>query len=162
MPVSFNVRPRPPSRRSRRKCSPAFRAQYQTLLSRWTRGLWRVWRCVLCSLFSTASFQLHLFVSALSAFGLVAFPLLRGLTTRSTGPIAACRHLGYKSLAQMPTRRNGPVSSNVRPHQRHAHNPPVNRRKFCGTHYNTSSAFYASTRKLLFTLCHCTSSSSSK
>ena len=24
--------------------------------------------------------------------------------------------MGYKSLAQMPTRRNGPVSSNVRPH----------------------------------------------
>ena len=38
------------------------------------------------------------------------------LTHRSTGPIAAGRHLGYKSLAQMPTRRNGPVSSNVRPH----------------------------------------------
>ena len=38
-----------------------------------------------------------------------------GLTNRSTGPIAACRHLGYKSLAQMPARRNGPVSSNVRP-----------------------------------------------
>ena len=36
------------------------------------------------------------------------------LTIRSTGPIAACRHLGYKSLAQMPARRNGPVSSNVR------------------------------------------------
>ena len=43
--------------------------------------------------------------------------MLRGLTTRSTGPIAAGRHLGYKSLAQMPTRRNGPVSSNVRPHK---------------------------------------------
>ena len=39
-----------------------------------------------------------------------------GLTIRSTGPIAAGRHLGYKSLAQMPTHRNGPVSSNVRPH----------------------------------------------
>ena len=37
------------------------------------------------------------------------------LTNRSTGPIAACRHLGYKSLAQMPSRHNGPVSSNVRP-----------------------------------------------
>ena len=37
------------------------------------------------------------------------------LTLRSTGPIAAGRHLGYKSLAQMPTHRNGPVSSNVRP-----------------------------------------------
>ena len=37
------------------------------------------------------------------------------LTIRSTGPIAAGRHLGYKSLAQMPTHRNGPVSSNVRP-----------------------------------------------
>ena len=37
-----------------------------------------------------------------------------GLTPRSTGPIAAGRHLGYKSLAQMPSRRNGPVSSNVR------------------------------------------------
>ena len=39
----------------------------------------------------------------------------RGLTIRSTGPIAAGRHLGYKSLAQLPARRNGPVSSNVRP-----------------------------------------------
>ena len=39
------------------------------------------------------------------------------LTHRSTGPIAACRHLGYKSLAQMPTRRNGPVSSNVSHHR---------------------------------------------
>ena len=38
----------------------------------------------------------------------------RRLTIRSTGPIAAGRHLGYKSLAQMPARRNGPVSSNVR------------------------------------------------
>ena len=25
--------------------------------------------------------------------------------------------MGYKSLAQMPTRRNGPVSSNIRPHR---------------------------------------------
>ena len=39
-----------------------------------------------------------------------------GLTIRSTGPIAAGRHLGYKSLAQMPARHNGPVSSNVRRH----------------------------------------------
>ena len=77
--------------------------------------MWRMLRCVLCSLFSAVSFQLHRFVSALSAFGLVALPLRRGLTYRSTGPIAACRHLGYKSLAQMPARRNGPVSSNVRP-----------------------------------------------
>ena len=38
------------------------------------------------------------------------------LTLRSTGPIAAGRHLGYKSLAQTPARHNGPVSSNVRPH----------------------------------------------
>ncbi len=36
------------------------------------------------------------------------------LTSHSTGPIAARRHLGYKSLAQMPPRHNGPVSSNVR------------------------------------------------
>ena len=36
------------------------------------------------------------------------------LTGRSTGPIAAGRHLGFKSLAQMPARRNRPVSSNVR------------------------------------------------
>ena len=42
-----------------------------------------------------------------------------GLTYRSTGPIAAGRHLGYISLAQMPARRNGPVSSNVRPHNPH-------------------------------------------
>ena len=36
------------------------------------------------------------------------------LTFRSTGPIAAGWHLGYKSLAQVPACRNGPVSSNVR------------------------------------------------
>ena len=41
----------------------------------------------------------------------------RRLTLRSTGPIAACRHLGYKSLAQIPAHRNGPVNSNVRPHR---------------------------------------------
>ena len=41
----------------------------------------------------------------------------RWLTYRSTGPIAAFRHLGYKSLAQMPAHRNGPVSSNVSHHQ---------------------------------------------
>ena len=35
------------------------------------------------------------------------------LTIRSTGPIAAGRHLGYKSLAQMPAHRNRPVTSNV-------------------------------------------------
>ena len=39
------------------------------------------------------------------------------LTIRSTGPIAAGRHLGYKSLAQTPARRNRPVSSNVRRHK---------------------------------------------
>ena len=33
-----------------------------------------------------------------------------GLTRRSTGPIAAGRHLVYKSLAQIPARRNRPVS----------------------------------------------------
>ena len=38
----------------------------------------------------------------------------RRLTPRSTGPIAACRHLGYKILAQIPAHRNGPVNSNVR------------------------------------------------
>ena len=37
-----------------------------------------------------------------------------GLTRRSTGPIAAGRHLGYKSLAQTPARRNRPVSLYVR------------------------------------------------
>ena len=36
-----------------------------------------------------------------------------GLTIRSTGPIAAGRHLGYKSLAKTPARRNRPDSSNV-------------------------------------------------
>ena len=40
----------------------------------------------------------------------------RGLTWRSTGPIAAGRHLGYKSLAQIPAGRNRPVSLYVRPH----------------------------------------------
>ena len=47
------------------------------------------------------------------------------LTHRSTGPIAACRHLGYKSLAQMPSRHNGPVSSNVRRHQIPIHPPQL-------------------------------------
>ena len=35
------------------------------------------------------------------------------LTCRSTGPIAAGRHLGYKSLAQIPAHRNRPVSFDV-------------------------------------------------
>ena len=39
------------------------------------------------------------------------------LTIRSTGPIAAGRHLGYKSLAQMPAHRNRPVTSNVSHHK---------------------------------------------
>ena len=38
------------------------------------------------------------------------------LTWRSNGPIAAGRHLGYKSLAQIPVRRNRPFSFNVRHH----------------------------------------------
>ena len=50
----------------------------------------------------------------------------RGLTSRSTGPIAAGRHLGYKSLAQMPARHTGPVSSNVRPHMP----PPLHFQRF--------------------------------
>ena len=36
--------------------------------------------------------------------------------------------MGYKSLAQMPAHRNGPVNSNVRPHQTHTvsiHSAPV-------------------------------------
>ena len=40
------------------------------------------------------------------------------LTCRSTGPIAAGRHLGYKSLAQTPARRNRPVSFDVSHHKR--------------------------------------------
>ena len=40
-----------------------------------------------------------------------------GLTRRLTRPIAAGRHLGYKSLAQTPARRNRPVSLYVRPHR---------------------------------------------
>ena len=39
----------------------------------------------------------------------------RGLTIRSTGPIAACRHLPrHFILGQMPPHHNVPVSSNVR------------------------------------------------
>ena len=44
------------------------------------------------------------------------------LTRRSTGPIAAGRHLGYKSLAQIPSHRNRPVSLYVRHHQENAAN----------------------------------------
>ena len=40
-----------------------------------------------------------------------------GLTRRLTGPIAAGRPLGYKSLAQTPARRNRPVSLYVRRHK---------------------------------------------
>ena len=53
-------------------------------------------------------------VHASFAFGF-RWPKQCGLTIRSTGPIAAGRHLGYKSLAQIPAHRNRPVSSNVRP-----------------------------------------------
>ena len=41
------------------------------------------------------------------------------LTCRSTGPIAAGRHLVYKSLAQIPAHRNRPVSFDVSHHKRH-------------------------------------------
>ena len=41
------------------------------------------------------------------------------LTNRSTGPIAACRHLPrHFILGQMPSHHNVPVSSNVRQHTR--------------------------------------------
>ena len=63
----------------------------------------------------SASAGLMKTVCASLSFG-VRRPKQCGLTIRSTGPIAACRHLGYKSLAQMPAHRNGPVSSNVRRH----------------------------------------------
>ena len=50
------------------------------------------------------------------------------LTRRSTGPIAAGRHLGYKSLAQIPAHRNRPVSLYVRPHtETHLLYSPKNR-----------------------------------
>ena len=45
-------------------------------------------------------------VSCLNAFA--QWPMQCGLTIRSTGPIAAGRHLGYKTLAQIPALRNGP------------------------------------------------------
>ena len=55
-----------------------------------------------------------------------------GLTRRLTGPIAAGRHLGYKSLAQTPARRNRPVNLYVRPHgcnsqalKGHSNIPPI-------------------------------------
>ena len=45
-------------------------------------------------------------------------PGARGLTIRSTGQIAACRHLPrHFILGQMSPRHNVPVSSNVRPHR---------------------------------------------
>ena len=59
------------------------------------------------------------------------------LTGRSTGPIVAGRHLGYKKPSPNPAHRKVPVSSNVRPHQRHAYSLPVNPRRSCGTHNNT-------------------------
>ena len=68
-------------------------------------------------------------VCASLSFG-VWRPKRCGLTIRSTGPIAAGRHLGYKSLAQMPTRRNGPVSSNVRPRS----SPVVNHASLMNRH----------------------------
>ena len=75
---------------------------------------------------------------------LLAFGVKRsvrcGLTTRSTGPIAAGRHLGYKSLAQMPTRHNGPVSSNVRPQM-----PPLWLRDVTRKFHNTVVMPYGQT-----------------
>ena len=45
-----------------------------------------------------------------------------GLTIRSTGHIAACRHLPrHFILGQMPPHHNVPVSSNVRPHNHANH-----------------------------------------
>ena len=59
------------------------------------------------------------------------------LTWRSTGPIAAGRHLGYKSLAQIPARRNRPVSLYVRPHR--IHRCPFKFRLKCKTESLTNS-----------------------
>ena len=53
--------------------------------------------------------------SALLLFGVKQIKRC-GLTRRSTGPIAAGRHLGYKSISQIPAHRNRPVSLYVRPH----------------------------------------------
>ena len=75
--------------------------------------------------------------------------LQRRLTPRSTGPIAACRHLGYESLAQIPARRNGPVNSNVRPHPKTACNIlafPINS---CGAENNTTPTGRTLARKCL-------------
>ena len=56
-------------------------------------------------------------------FTIPLFALQCNLTIRSTGPIAAGRHLGYKSLAQIPAHHNGPVSSNVRRQRHRTHLP---------------------------------------
>ena len=58
------------------------------------------------------------------------------LTGRSTGPIAAGRHLGYKSLAQTPARRNRPVSLYVRHHPENAANFVNSARRDASPHKN--------------------------
>ena len=59
-----------------------------------------------------------------------------GLTRRLTGPIAAGRHLGYKSLAQTPARRNRPVSLYVRHHPENATNFINSARRDASPHKN--------------------------
>jgi hypothetical protein len=61
--------------------------------------------CRALALAGWLSFNQQQRTSAVSASSLA----LR-ITRRSTGPIAAYRHLGYKTVAQMPPHRNGPVS----------------------------------------------------
>ena len=60
-----------------------------------------------------------------------------GLTIRSTGPIAACRHLArHFILGQIPPHRNGPVSSNVSHHQIRQYS---SRRVIHGSHFCQSN-----------------------
>ena len=60
-----------------------------------------------------------------------------GLTRRLTGPIAAGRHLGYKSLAQIPARRNRPVSLYVRHHPENVENLINSARRDASPHKNS-------------------------
>ncbi len=57
-----------------------------------------------------------------------------GLTGRSTGRYTACRHLGYKILAQIPSICSAPVSYNVSHHPKSCRSSSVAQREIQSAH----------------------------
>ena len=125
-PVSLYVRPHPNASRSMPqsygKCTLAVKSNSSSIPQRHT----------FCNRVATSNF------AAAKALGsLHSSQPGRGLTGRSTGPIAAGRHLGYKSLAQIPACRNGPFTFDVRHHPENVANFINSARRDASPHKNS-------------------------